>query len=62
MNNKFATQQESYQQLQQTWDQANAHFIVAQDRMRQQMYFMEQKHHLKQQLPQEPTLSDSDSE
>lgn len=55
VNNKFATQQESYQQLQKTWEKANQHFIVAQDRLRQKMYFMEQK----RQLQQDSLQSDS---
>jgi chromosome segregation ATPase len=49
MNGKLTAQQESYQQLEQTWKMANQHFVVAQDKLRQQVYFMQQR-----QLPPRP--------
>ena len=60
MNGKLTAQQQSYQQLEQTWKMANQHFIVEQDKLRQQMYFMQQKQLLLQppQLPsQAPSFS-----
>ena len=46
VSSKLAVQEDSYQQLQQTWHMANQHFIVAQDKLQQRMYFMEQKQQL----------------
>ena len=48
VNGRLTAQQESYQQLEQTWKMANQHFIVAQDKLRQQMYFLQQKQSLLQ--------------
>lgn len=46
VNEKLKVQEENYKQLQQTWEMANQHFIVAQDKLKQKMYFMEQKQQL----------------
>jgi chromosome segregation ATPase len=56
VSGKLSSQEESYQQLKQTWDMANQHFIVAQDKLHQKMYFMEQKQQL---LQQQKNLSGS---
>jgi predicted nucleic acid-binding Zn-ribbon protein len=56
VSGKLSSQEESYQQLKQTWDMANQHFIVAQDKLHQKMYFMEQKQQL---LQQHKNLSDT---
>ncbi|CAI8023275.1 Rab GTPase-binding effector protein 1 [Geodia barretti] len=56
VSGKLSSQEESYQQLKQAWDMANQHFIVAQDKLHQKMYFMEQKQQL---LQQQKNLSGS---
>ena len=57
VNGRLTAQQASYQELEETWKMANQHFIVAQDKLRQQMYFMQQKQLLVQ--PPQPPSQDS---
>ena len=56
---RSAVKGESYEHLKQTWNMANQHFIVAQDKLQQKVYFMEQKQLLLQQQRDQPTTSDS---
>lgn len=57
VSGRLSEQEGNYQQLKQTWDMANQHFIVAQDQLHQQMYFMEQKQQLLKQKDLSPSLN-----